>query len=403
MGVSSPRKRTRNQVIANTWFMYCAGGCFYPQLTRYFDLDLNLTDWQIGALMAVPLIGVMIFQPLWGLMADRVMGLTQTYRLSLILSWLLLPVFAFSYQIGGFSLLLVSAFAFWCCQAATAPLNTAIIFSYLGENGRQRFGRIRAFGSASFTFGVFCIGPLAVWLSTQWGWYGRTLIFLVGSLCYFIALVFTRWEKQHFERHRRPGLQSFKRLIGDRNLLCLYTAVFCVMVGTASGLQYIGPYLGRLGYSEWFFSSVWLIGLVAEIILTFNLGPLARRFGLKRMILFGFLAEAVRWLGYAHFNAPGSLLFFFIMHGPSTLGIFFAASMYVDSECEKRVRSTAQSLLYFSITSGQVTGYLLGSALVESYHALPRAEAMQASFFWSGTIALAAVVFCAIFVKKESK
>ncbi|MGC9327736.1 MAG: MFS transporter, partial [Candidatus Hinthialibacter sp.] len=155
--------------------------------------------------------------------------------------------------------------------------------------------------------------------------------------------------------------------------------------------------------SERFFSTIWLIGVGVEILLTFNLHHLTRRLGLKRTFVIGFTADSLRWCGLSLLDAPGWILLLSVMHGPSVIGIFFASAMYLDAKCEESVRSTAQALLYFSFVTGQMTGYILASALVDYYGYLPRADAIQSSFFWFGLFSFTAAIIAGAFLPKESR
>ncbi|MEW6233949.1 MAG: MFS transporter [Candidatus Omnitrophota bacterium] len=395
-------RRNEIQVLANIWFLYCAQACIIPHLTRYYDLDLGLGALQIGILMSAPYLFMILFQPLWGVLADQVLGRTRMYRLGLILSSASLIVYSFSYCFGGFYALLAASIGFMICYGTGSPLSTSIILSYLGRRRRHLFGRVRVFGSASFTVTVFLFCPLAVALSHYFGLPGRTMVFWMGSLFYIAALCFTRWDDSLFERHTKPGFRSFRRLAGDINLIFFLLSLFFVGMTFTSEILYIGPYIGRLGLSEFFFSTMWLIGVGVEIVFTYNLARVVRFTGLKTMIFWGMAAEGIRWLGISLFPSPYAILIFSTLHGPAVLGIFFVTAMYLDSECEESVRSTAQSLLYLAIQGGQITGFILGSFIVDFYSDLPRVEAIRHGFFWFGFNAVAAAFFFYFFVAKET-
>lgn len=84
------------------------------------------------------------------------------------------------------------------------------------------------------------------------------------------------------------------------------------------------------------------------------------------------------------------------------IGVFFASAMYLDAECEESVRASAQAMIYFSFMTGQVTGFLLSSAMVDFYSYLPRAQAIQSAFFWSSFSILTALVIGTAFMKRET-
>lgn len=376
-------KQTGLKLIASIWFLFCAQACVIPHLTRFYDIDLNLDDWQIGVLMAVPALGSMLAQPVWGVLSDRYLGRTFTYRLVLILLSIFIVVFSLSYEMGGFPFLLVMAFITISTYGATSPLSSALILSFLGKTNRHLFGRIRVWGSLSFMLTMFLVSPWLVRWSLSEGHAGRLYVFFAASVFYLIAASFTSWDDLQFQKQERPALRSFYRLFQNPRLLLLYLCTYLCAVGASAGIQYIGPYVDHRGFSELYYSSLWFIGVGVEVLLTFNLHYLVRYIGLKYTIFFGFLSEGMRWLGISYFTDPLIIQFFFALHGPSVLGMFFASAMYIDYECDESVRSTAQTLLYFTIITGQVTGYLGGSFLVSHYDQyLSRELAIQSSFFW---------------------
>lgn len=393
--------RTGWQVVLSTWFLYTGQALVYPHFTRYYDLDLHLPDWQIGLLMAIPALGALLLQPVWGFVSDRILGRTMAFRVVVTLTGLILGFYAFSYQWGGFPLLLASAFLFMTCYGSGLPLNAAIILSYLGQRRRHLFGRVRVAGSISFTVGMFVLAPLLVLLSHSLGLYGRTMVFLGGSCMYLTTILFTRWDETHFERHSRPVFSSFVELLRNRNLLSLFASLYFLSVGTAAGTQYVGPYIGHRGLPEIFFATFWLVGVGVEIVLTYNLQKVVRFWGLKGTILTAFASEYIRWTGMSLLEAPGWMLFLNALQGPAVIGVFFASAMYLDSECEESVRSSAQAMIYFAFMTGQVTGYLISSALVEYHAELPRADAIQTTFFWSGFFILTALLIGTFCVKRE--
>lgn len=395
-------RRSGIQVMTNIWCVYSAQACILPHLSRYYDLDLGLNNTQIGFLMVLPYLAMVLFQPLWGVLADRLLGRTKTYRMGLICSCLTLFIYSISYQTMGFYGLLGGAILFMIFYGTNSPLSTSIILSYLGQKRRHLFGRIRVFGSTSFTVTVFILCPLAVTLSHWMGFYGRTMIFWMGCIFFILTCIFTRWDESHFEKHHRPEFKSFKNLFFNRNLILFFFIIFITGMTFTSELLLIGPYVGHLGLPEIFYSSLWLTGVGFEIILTFFMAPIVLKVGLKRTIVIGIAAEGIRWVGIALLTSPIYILLFSLMHGPAVLGIFFVTATYLDAECDESIRSTAQAMLYFSLMSGQISGLALGSLLLKWFSYLPKVEAIRIGFFYFGINAILAAILFSLFVAKES-
>ena len=223
----------------------------------------------------------------------------------------------------------------------------------------------------------------------------------MGAVFLVVALLTTAWDPDQFEPHQKPQSGAFLALIQQTHLLHFFVAIFLVGVGGSAGIQYIGPFVDYQGLSEFYFGSLWVVGVGTEIVLTFTLHSWIRKVGFQRMVTLGLLAEGLRWVGMSMAGAPWLYLTLFAFHGPAVVGIFFASAMYLDSQCSESIRSTAQTCLMVSLSGGHIAGYWLASQLVASYSMLPRAEAIQVAFLAFGGIALLASFYCGLMVTPE--
>lgn len=394
-------RKTGLQLILCTWLLYSAQACVMPHLTRYYDLDLKLDDWQIGMLMAFPALLVMFAQPLWGVIADRYLGRTRTFRLILVLGVMSISFFAFAFHIGGFALLMIAALLMRTCFGSTTPIHSSIVLSFLGKERGAYFGRIRVFGSLSFMLTMFILCPWIVHWSNLLGFAGRELLFLVTATFFVLTLLTTFWDETQFDPQTRPELKSFFALGQNPKIIVLYISLFLTSIGASGGIQYIGPYVGYRGFSEFFYSSLWFSGVAVEVLITYNLHLVIKRVGIKKTIAFGLLCEGIRWLGIWYFDSHYMILFFFALHGVSVSALFFASAMFVDRECDSSIRSTGQSMLFFSIILGQVTGFLGGSLLVGAFDSIERVDAIRAALLWFGVFGvLGSLVFASMIPRK---
>lgn len=329
-------------VMAGNWFVYSAQACLLPHLTRYYDLDLGLNDKQIGMLMALPALFALVCQPFWGVMADRVLGRTMTFQLVMALAALLAWCFTFSHALGGFPLLLGVSIALTVLYRASGPLLSSITLSCLGKDRRHFFGRIRAIGSISFAFTIALICPSLAFAASVFELPGRGAIFITGGFFFFIALACSAWDERQFDLHERPPMRSIGALLRDRNLIHMFVSMFLIGIGASAGIQYFGPFVDYRGHSEFFYGTLWMVGITTEILLALTLHRWIRRVGFKRMLVLGLAAEGIRWTCMAYAGSAWMYLVLFTLHGPAVVGIFFAAAMYIDAACRESVRSTAQ-------------------------------------------------------------
>lgn len=382
------------------WFLFFGQGSLAPHMTRYYDLDLHLGDWQIGILMAIPMIMVILSQPVWGYLADRRLGRSQTYRLCLLLTSASLLLFPFLYSLGGFSLLLFGAIFLSVGYVSMAGLSNSVMLSFLGPSERRKFGKIRWIGSLSFMTAAFFVVPPLVHLSQIWGFQGRVLVFLGSGFFFFLAILLSRWNENDFQPHRPPAHYSY-HFLKDKNILIFYFVIFCGGASSSAVTLYLGPYIGHLGYSEKFFSALWLFGISCESLLGYNTDKIIDRIGIKNTVALGCLAEGIRWFLFLYIQSPVGILLVFLLHGPAVVGYFYASAMYLDTECEESIRSTAQTFLILAFFLGQVVAFLVASSIVGYHSGLGRAEAIQQSFYFYSAIGLLGALVGFLWIRKE--
>ena len=228
----------------------------------------------------------------------------------------------------------------------------------------------------------------------------HTLLFLTSFSFFFIAASLSQWNVKDFQPHTPPENFSLQ-FLKDPNLIAFYIAVLCVGAASSANNMYLGPYIGHLGYSETFFAYIWLFAITSESILGFNLNILIRYIGLKNALLMGFGAEGIRWFLMIFIHSKIGILLIYLLHGPAIVGYIYSTAMYLDSQCDERIRSTAQTFYVFFFYLGQVLAFFIGGALVGHDDSGMRAEAIRSSFWFYSACGTFAAVFGYFFIRKE--
>lgn len=121
------------------------------------------------------------------------------------------------------------------------------------------------------------------------------------------------------------------------------------------------PFLNDLGYAS--AAGKLTLGQCSEIACLFFMSLLVRKLGLKRLMLVGILAWAVRYTLLAVGAVYGSAVAIYLailVHGPCYVFIYVAGQLYIDQLASKTNRGTAQGLLTLATTG---IGHLLGAIL----------------------------------------
>ncbi len=237
--------------------------------------------------------------PLWGLLADRLLGSVRALQLSCLLAALAsLALF------GAGS----SVVAIVCCAAvlaaARAPgeaLSDALAVGTLGEAAPQHYGSVRLWASVGFAVAV------GVW-GTVLDHTSLALMLFAYPVALLVVIASTRgMGSRPLRTARVPWRRAARELVSGRFALVLAGAFgFGVAIGASTTLLPLaivdaGGDVGTVGAAS-------VVGAVGEVPLMLSSGLLARRFGPASAFLAGGVLFAVAVGLYGLIDVPAGLV-----------------------------------------------------------------------------------------------
>lgn len=270
-----------------------------------------------GILMALYPTGQFVGSPIVGSLSDRY-GRKRVLSISLACSIGFYAVIAFALQIQTLWLLMIACFCAGLCEADVAVAQSSIADRAAPEERGRYFGFIYAFMSLGYI-----VGPLGGgWLADRFGYaapfwavLGLLVVTLVSLRLLFRAAPPTRaGEKTRILRE----FANLRYVFTDRRIrwlnlsnFLLYFAMFgyfrviTVIMYDAFGLHRQVPIMSYYAY----------LALLAMIANLFVVGPLARRFSLRRITLVMIGVGAVGYLvtGLPPLQHPLDLLWIFLL------------------------------------------------------------------------------------------
>lgn len=346
--------RASRHVQAGYFWYYAAIGAFTPFAALYFR-SLGLSGVQIGALTALPSLGMALFGPLWGAVSDSLAIHRRVLRVALVIAALV--AFAAS-RVMGFGLLfaLMSLLAF--AVVPVAPL----LDSYgvtVSERLGQSFGRLRVWGSLGFMVSVLIVGRVmgervsSLVLGAYGACLGLTLLSVVG----IPALA---------ERHPRSLLGGLKAVTHNRPLLLLLLVSYLLSSGAAIMYIFLGIRLQEIGGSANIVGLAFALSAVSELPVVAFGGWLLDRLSASRLIGLALCVYTVRFAAFSTISEPEWMLPVQLLHGLS-YGAFLMASVTLAHRLAGREHAaTAQALLTaMSFGFGSITGSIAGGALLD--------------------------------------
>ena len=126
---------------------------FLPLVLR----DRGLSSEAIGAVLALYAAVAIAAGPVWGYVADRVLGYERTLVISLSGTAVAILAFGFSHTVAAIAIIGSVA---WATRSAGMSVVDSIALARLGREGRSAYGGIRLWMSAGFAVGAIAFGAI---------------------------------------------------------------------------------------------------------------------------------------------------------------------------------------------------------------------------------------------------
>ncbi len=334
------------------WY-YAALGAFTPFFARWLH-ELGLGGVAIGTVMAMWYLSRIVSPSAWSLLCARAEEPVRWLHVGAVLTALSFAGFLFARE---FWALLAVMLLFGGFANAILPQFEAITLDRLGTH-RERYGRIRVWGSLGFVVVAVGFGPLLDWTGNA----ALPALMLPLLAATVLAALATRGIGHPIETVAVPRLRDVLRRREVRDFLLI---VLLVQVGFGPFYVLYTLHLGAHGHGGTVIGLLWGLGVVAEIGVFLLMPQLLRRWSTDTILRACIIATALRWAVVA--LVPQSLPVMLLMQGVHALsfGAFHAACMQRIGEFfPGRLGQKGQGLMYgFSSGIGGVLGALLAGGL----------------------------------------
>jgi len=269
-----------------TFFMSNAAAAVYAGIWLQQE---GMSPEQIGIINAVPVLAMLVLNPLVGRLADR----AGDWRQVIIAGAVAAAVVPFGlFFVNGFWGIL----AVWALAVipvfAIGPVVDAATIRMTRRNGTD-FGAIRAWGSVGYTAIIFVTGYATAWFG------GAVFLPLFVGLAVLrgaLALGLPKFRARD-QRQAAAGWAPAGRLLQVMRPWFLLPLVGWAMVfGTHMVLNAFAALLWmEQGIGADVIGLLIAAGALAESVIMFGFGRLARRFSARGLILFSSVVAALRW------------------------------------------------------------------------------------------------------------
>jgi nucleoside transporter len=348
-------------------------GAWFVTLGTYLGNTLQAPGSDVALAFGTQSWGAILSPFFIGLIADRYFNAEKVlgvlHLIGAALMWQL-------YQAQDFAAFYPIVFLYMLCFMPTLALVNSVSFGQLSD-ANQEFGKIRLWGTAGWIIAGLVISFVFSWDSGT-GLASGALrnTFLMASLSSFLLGIYAftlppTTPAGKSENKSLGAILGFDALalLKDRDYLIFFVASVLICIPLAFYYSYANPFLTDLSVPN--ATGIMTLGQMSELLFLLALPWFLQRFGIKKTLLLGMLAWALRYIFFAYGNADSRLWMLFmgiVLHGICYDFFFVCGQIYTSQKAEAKIQSAAQGLITLATYGvGMLIGYAVSGALYDTY------------------------------------
>jgi nucleoside transporter len=386
-------------MFVRLWLMvflqYCIWSMWYVTMGTYLNSTLGFSGAQIGLAYGTTAIGAMISPFFVGMIADRFFA---TERILAVLHLLGSALLFFVSTRTTFSHFYPCLIMYTLCYMATLSLTNSLSLHQM-KNPSKEFPAVMFMGSVGWIVGGLIIGQLKIETSAA-------QFQIASGASLVLALYSLTMPHTPPTNAGKPltaagilGLDALK-LMKSRSFATFAVGSFCICIPLSFYFSWTNVFLNEIGVTN--AASKMTLGQVSDVLFLLLMPFFTARLGIKKMLLLGMLAWAVRFTLFTLFaeqrSSNGLLYAGILLHGICYDYFFVMGRIYVDKRSPIEMRATAQGFIAFvTLGAGMFIGTWLSGVVGQAYAYMDETGTAihQWSKIWMIPAGLAALVLVA--------
>src|SRR5665213_27909 len=355
---------TRVKLSVMMFLEYFVYGAWYVTAGTYFIETLKFNGGQAGLAYGSMGIAAMISPFFVGMVADRFFSSERVMAVLLIIGAVVLYYVSTITTFSSFyPLLIIYALTFM----PTLALANSISFDHI-ENPARDFPKIRVLGTIGWIVAGVLVGTLGIESTAI-----PMKIAAAGSLVFGLFALTLPHTPPHAAGQRLRvrdvlGLDALS-LFKDKSFTVFVVGSFLLVIPLQFYYTFTNAFLNESGMTH--AATKMTLGQASELGYMLLLPWFLTRLGIKRIMLLGMAAWAVRYLFFAYGNTGPNLWMLYagiLIHGMCYDFFFVSGQIYVDEQATLKIRAAAQGLIAFvTLGIGNVIGSWLSGLVVQAY------------------------------------
>lgn len=344
-------------------------GSWYVTMGTYLGDNLQATGVQIGLAYQTVSIGAIIAPFFIGLIADRFFPAQRILGVLHLLGAVVLYLLGQQSTFHGFYPLILT---YMLLYMPTLALVNAVAFKQMNDTAKE-FPPVRVLG----TIGWIIVGNIIAYLALE-KTKALDQTFLIGAVAsaalglYSFFLPNTPPPKSKEEKVSVRDILGLEALgmLKNSSYLIFFIGSILVCIPLSFYYNFANPFLNEVGMEGAAGKMSW--GQISEIAFMLVLPIALARYGIKKILLVGMLAWALRYICFAYGDAGANywmLLVGIILHGVCYDFFFVTGQIYTEQQAGARFKSSAQGLITLATYGiGMFIGSYISGFVVDMYH-----------------------------------
>ena len=405
--MSSMNTGTTLRLSAMMFLQFFLWGGWFVSLGTFLGNNLKAADGQISMAFSTQSWGAIIAPFIIGLIADRFFNAERILGILHLLGALLMYLM---YHATDFAAFYPYVLAYMILYMPTLALVNSVAFRQMNDPAKQ-FPPIRVSGTIGWVIAGLLISYFS-WDSQEaiaQGMLKNTFLMVAFASAILGIFSFTlpktppavaKGEK--IKLREILGLDALK-LLTDRNFAIFFFSSVLICIPLAFYYQQTNPFLSEIGVNNP--TGKMTIGQMSEVLLMLLLPIFLKKYGIKKTLLFGMLAWAIRYLLFAYGNADSLVFMLFIgiaFHGLCYDFFFVSGQIYTDSKAGEKYKSAAQGLITLATYGvGMLIGFWIAGRVSE-YYTLEGMHDWQRIWLLPAGFAIVVFIIFAVAFKNET-
>lgn len=343
---------------------YLVWGAWYVTMGTYLGTTLKFDGLQISSAYGTGAIAAMLSPFFIGLIADRFFATERVLGVMHLIGAALMYFASTTENFGTFYPILLG---YTLCYMPTIALTNAVAFHQMEDAGKQ-FPTVRVWG----TIGWIVIGLVIGFMGIE----AEALPFQIAAGLSVIMGLYS-FSLPHTPPKSKGEQISFKDVIGfdaisllkERSFLIFFLASILICIPLMFYYTFTNLFLNEIGLEN--AAGKMTLGQVSEILFLLAMPLFFKRLGVKKMMLIGMGAWALRYVLFAFGDPQGMVWMLYggiILHGICFDFFFVTGQIYADNRAPDTLRSSVQGMMTFATYGvGMFIGSLVSGPIVDMY------------------------------------